>query len=181
MFLWCLVSVDHRWLMLQLSANAIGSSSIVHLIALDFFLLFSHEAYLCHSRHLLWFTRASDKDGKGMVEKRFALSGASSVSDFIGDWWSAWEGETFLHHSFPVFVWCSEISFSLFWFTNDTLLHLFVWYDWFKKSENWQNSEFFFYFISFFCAMCSVFVNSLRSTVATWPRCTMAFSTSLFD
>ena len=55
------------------------------------------------------------KTGKaGMVEKRFALSGASSVSDLqsetddwfdfkvvsqIGDWWSPWEGETFLHHS----------------------------------------------------------------------------------
>ena len=50
-----------------------------------------------------------DKDGKGMVEKRFTLSGASSVSDFriseIWNWESPWEGETFLYHSFPVFVW----------------------------------------------------------------------------
>ena len=59
------------------------------------------------------YFRTSDKDRKGMVEKRFALSGASSVSNFIslpeiGDWRSTWEGETFLHHSFAVFVWCSD-------------------------------------------------------------------------
>ena len=23
------------------------------------------------------------------------------------DWWGPWEGETFLHHAFPIFVWCS--------------------------------------------------------------------------
>ena len=35
----------------------------------------------------------------------------SPVSE-TGDWWSPWEGETFFHHSFPVFVWCSEMCVS---------------------------------------------------------------------
>ena len=64
--------------------------------------------------YLLVCFRTSDKGGKGMVEKRFALSGASSVSDSGASSVSR-EGETFLHHSFPVFVWCSEISFFLLW------------------------------------------------------------------
>ena len=44
-----------------------------------------------------------EKDRKGIVEKRFALSGASPVSD--SDWSSPWEDKTFLDCSFPVFLW----------------------------------------------------------------------------
>ena len=60
------------------------------------------------------YFRTSDKDGKGMVEKHFALSRASSETDLrIWDWWSPWEGEAFLHHSFPVFVWWSLAYLSI--------------------------------------------------------------------
>ena len=65
---------------------------------------------------LLCIEQASEHQTKiGKEWWRYVLpSQGLHQSPLIWDWWSPWEGETYLHLSFPAFIWCSEICFLLF-------------------------------------------------------------------
>ena len=52
--------------------------------------------------------RRERNGGETFCQLRGCIGDTCNAIGQIGDWWSRWDGETFLHHSFPVFVWCSK-------------------------------------------------------------------------
>ena len=89
------------------------------------------------------------------------------------DWWSPREGETFLHHSFPVFVWCSEVSFFHFWTFLGT-----------RHKKNYISFFPFFWLVIdvFFCSLSEGISSQQQTkTVGEGERCTLYSELTLWQ